>query len=563
MIRVISATIIVGFCQLAQAQNNGLLQRNDLIDTLRFYQLVDSGKSNQLGIANHSFTIRPFKAPVSRMKGTYVALNNVIYSRNYNDSVPTGYNNESFFQATGWQDRFSIGVSAKLGPVEIDLQPEWVLAQNKTTALIPSEFNDANFFSRYYFMNINVIDLPSRFGTSSITKFFPGQSSVKFRFNQFSAGLSTENIWWGPGIRNSLVMTNQAPGFPHLSLQTEEPVITDIGSFEGQAIYGWLDSSGVEPVENARQATIWAGAYEPKLSQSNRNIFGFALTWQPKWVPDFYIGVAMSHYFYTVKKDSLDKPFQDYPYTASKQDKYHASLGSIFFRYAMPDEKAELYLEIGRADKPASFFNILGDTVPLGYTAGLRKIISLRKKEQFIELAVEITRLELPDARLVFSQNNPYGIPKTNSWYTHPRIRQGYTHYGQTLGAGIGPGSNSQTIYVNWIKRFNKIGLRFERVVHNEDFYKYAYISGNIGTGVSNAHWADLSYGLHTRIQYRNFIFAGAATFLSALNHQWVKVATDTNYDGSSSISDKNNFQLTFSVLYNFGLRKFFKVVSF
>lgn len=553
--------LLINICQFAIGQNNGLLQRNDLVDTLRFYQLTDSIKRDQLGIANQSFTIRPFGAPSSRVKGNYIALNNVLYSRNFNDSVPTGYNNESFYQATGWQDRLSVGVSAKWGLLEIDLQPEWVFAQNKPTALIPSQFTDANFFSRYYFMNINVIDLPSRFGTSSLARFFPGQSSIKIRYNEFSAGVSTENIWWGPGTRNSLVMTNQAPGFPHLSLQTEEPVMTGIGSFEGQAIYGRLDSSGVAPVENIRQASIWPGAYEPRISQSNRNIFGMALTWQPKWIPNLYIGFAMSHYFYTTKKDSLDKPFPDYPYTTSNQDRYDASLGSIFFRYAMPEEKAELYLEIGRADKPANFFNMLGDTVPLGYTAGLRKFIPLRARDQYIEVAAEITRLELPDARLVFSQDM-FGIPKTNSWYTHPRIRQGYTHYGQTIGAGIGPGSNSQTFYINWTKGANKIGLRFERVVHNEDFYNYAYISGNIGYGVTNAHWTDLSYGLHAQIKYKSFLFAGAATFLSALNHQWVKVATDSNYDGPSSISDKRNFQFTFSILYNFGLKKFFKMAG-
>src|SRR6478735_8300624 len=96
------------------AQNNGLLQRIDLSDTYRFYQLTDSAKSTQLGISNHSFMIRPLKF-VEGNQSSYFTFENVSYSRYYNDSLGAGYNNESFYQATGWQDRFSIGVRAKFG----------------------------------------------------------------------------------------------------------------------------------------------------------------------------------------------------------------------------------------------------------------------------------------------------------------------------------------------------------------------------------------------------------------------------------------------------------------
>ena len=51
-------------------------------------------------------------------------------------------------------------------------------------------------------------------------------------------------MWWGPGTRNSLIMSNNAPGFLHFTLNTKKPIETFIGSFEGQIISGKLEGSG-------------------------------------------------------------------------------------------------------------------------------------------------------------------------------------------------------------------------------------------------------------------------------------------------------------------------------
>jgi hypothetical protein len=276
------------------------------------------------------------------------------------------------------------------------------------------------------------------------------------------------------------------------------------------------------------------------------------VTWQPKWVPNLYLGFAASYYFYNRKTDTLGNAFPEYPYTSSSQSSYVTGLGSISFRYAMPSDKAEIYFEIGRGDKAATIFNLLGDTIPLAYTAGLRKLIQLKDRSQFIELSAEVTHLQLPDPRLIFNRADPYNVPKTRSWYTHPSMRQGYTHYGQTLGAGIGPGSNSQTMNINWVKALNRIGLHFERVVHNEDFYYYQNL-GTIGISNTNRHWTDLSYGLHGQLFWKEMFFACDITSVSALNYQWVKVDGASN--GPSKLSDKRNIHIAVSLLYSLNKR--------
>lgn len=539
--------ITVGLCTLCTfnitAQNNGLLQQIDVEDVHRINQLTDSNTA----FKNYSFTIRPISQPKTDLNNNkWVKLSHVNITTHYNDSLAMGYNNGTLLQATGWQSRYSLGVQAQLGRVSIKFQPEFVVAQNKEQYVIPSSFNDGDFFSKYYFMNINVIDLASRYGTESLQKFYPGQSSIKYNFNKYAVGISTENLWWGPGMHNSLVLTNNAPGFVHFTAHTKEPIQTKIGTVEGQFIYGLLEASGIEPVENLRKQNIWPGLYVPKVSSTQRTIAAYIFTLQPKWVKNLYIGFAHAYYFYN--KNVTNDPNFNYPWTNSSQAEKVAKLGSIFVRYAMPEEKAEAYFEIGRSNKPATPFNLLGDTIPVGYNAGFRKLFTIGKKADFIEFAAEITRLQLPDPRLIFGRDNPYSIPKTNSWYTNARIRQGYTQLGQSLGAGIGPGSNSQRMNISWVSGANKIGIHGERVVHNNDFNYYQYLSYNFGAGWGNRSWVDLTYGAHAQISKGKWLFAGLIDMTSALNYQWVKL--DGTYDGPSSLSDKKNLRISLSATY-------------
>src|SRR5690606_12643013 len=55
-------------------------------------------------------------------------------------------------------------------------------------------------------------------------------------------------------------------------------------------------------------------------------------------------------------------------------------------------------------------------------------------------------------------------------WYVHGQVPAGYTHRGQMLGAGIGPGSNMQSVNVSWVQGVKQLGLQAERLSHNEDF---------------------------------------------------------------------------------------------
>ena len=54
--------------------------------------------------------------------------------------------------------------------------------------------------------------MPERFGKNSHNKTTFGQSSIRINWKSLSLGISNENLWWGPSLRNSIMMSNHAQG---------------------------------------------------------------------------------------------------------------------------------------------------------------------------------------------------------------------------------------------------------------------------------------------------------------------------------------------------------------
>src|SRR5262249_66653 len=86
------------------------------------------------------------------------------------------------------------------------------------------------------------IDLPLRFGDRPRKRIDFGQSSLTVDVPIVSFGVATENLWWGPGIQNAILLSNNAPGFPHAFVQMR-PLDTPYGTFDAQWILGQLRES--------------------------------------------------------------------------------------------------------------------------------------------------------------------------------------------------------------------------------------------------------------------------------------------------------------------------------
>lgn len=432
--------------------------------------------------------------------------------------LPYDWNGGSLLPARGYQVMATAGIHASFGKhIQVQFAPEVMTAENKDYERFSQQLGSRAWADRYRFWN--TIDIPEQFGVGEYSKVLPGQSFVKYRAKNILVGLSTESLWWGPGYRNSLVMSTNAPGFLHWTIETAQPIKTGIGEFEGQAMGGSLSSTGILPprINSAFNGNF---LYVPKQEES-RYMTGLVATWRPKWTPGLFLGIAKASYLY---HSDISNPLDVLPLqgffgrgrTQNEKNGKKASLGSLFIRYVMPKDHAELYIEYGRKDISLMPWNIIQtEAYRRAYVAGLRKLFPTRNNAH-IQLAAEFTQMQAPTGEL---------IRDPDSWYSHRYVRQGYTHMGRPLGAGIGPGSNSQTLELSWVKGLKRIGLQFERVRYNSDFYYYAFEY----LQEFRRHWIDLSTTLKVDWQYKNLFFSGQFGLVRSYNYKWLIIQVDPN----------------------------------
>lgn len=244
----------------------------------------------------------------------------------YHSALPTGYNLGSAIASKGYQLQVAGGFKASIGEKwKIQLNPEWVEAKNQDFEQMAQILGDQTWADYYRFAN--TIDLPAKMGEGPYSRAFLGQSYIKYQWNKnWEAGISSENLWWGPGWKNALIMSYNAPGFLHATVHTKKPIDTKWGTISFQWIGGKLKESGVLPL---RINSIYNGnfVYQPK-PQEDRILTAIHFNWTPKWTPNLTVGYSGAAYFYA-------------NHWGTK-----ASLGAIYARYKMPEEFAEFFLQV-------------------------------------------------------------------------------------------------------------------------------------------------------------------------------------------------------------------------
>ncbi|MBE0649547.1 MAG: hypothetical protein IH595_01785 [Bacteroidales bacterium] len=465
-----------------------------------------------------------------------VQLLPVIWENQYNSQHPAGFNDGVMVPARGYQTVFSAGVFLKYRFLSIQLEPELQSVQN---------LNFQGFYQIYGKPSPpSDIDLPERFGDSTFNKLNWGQSSIRLTFGPVSVGYSNENLWWGPGIKNALLMTDNAPGFPHVSINTVRPIKTWIGDFEAQLIGGKLVSSG----------------YTPQTDENNwRYLNAFMLTYHPKWVPGLFLGAARSFYMYhsdmthhlydylpvfgSVVKAAVGNAATD----ARRQDQ----LLSVFMRWVWVKGHGEIYAELGREDHAWNTRDIILEAAhSAAYIVGLQKLFPFGMHQgEFIQLNAEVDNLASNPVTL--NRDAPYNkndLPSPGYWYTHGQVVQGYTNDGQVLGAGIGPGSNYQWVQVKWVKGMKSLGIAFDRFVHDNDYF-FANIKD------VRRNWVDLGTSLVGTWDYKNLLFSGQLEYIHELNYEWrYRPAYVLNAQPSywSPTKDTYNWHFALNVVYRF-----------
>ena len=539
---------ILFFCYFASSAQNSFYDDIHLMDYQRTKQLLNDSN----GVITNSFLIRStsaFQFLQSKLKGTTkdivqsISLN---YDQQNNSLQPISFNDGNIYPARGWQERYSYGVNLKLLIFDINYQPEKLTVQNLTQEYYAGNKQDGNFMFKYFGMVANNIDNFRQFGYDRIEETTLGQSRAGIKFKYVAAGISNENIWWGPGKRNSLVFTNNAAGFQHYYLKTVEPIKTYIGSFELSGVVGKLDTTKYTEIDQELLNICRPCKFFKNLDE--REIDGITINYQPRWIPNFYIGYTYSRQFYRHATDALGDTVNFFSKDLPKQE-----IGSMFFRFAMPEDHAEFYGEIGMPNEAPWPWKFFKQRMRPGFVFGATKLVPLKLFDSYISLNVEFTQLQLMNSRDILYEGYPFAGGKSNSWYTSTIIRQGWANNGQLMGSSIGPGSNNQSIGLSWNKGYNKLGIFVERTVFNNDFYYSVYYNPYAanGYGYYNRYWVDLTQRLELQLMpIKNILLSASFTNTHALNYRWIRIEDGSLYDEPSIYSDKYNNQFQMSIKY-------------
>ncbi len=442
-------------------------------------------------------------------------LNTVLF----NSNRPFGWGNSSLVNGAGFQSLTSPGVFLKFHFLEIQLRPEFILSQNNRCQGFTGEFSDEINFSRFRYWNFG--DHPEYFGESFNRFSTFGQSYASLHFGKIEMGVGTQNLWWGPGQFSGLIFTNNARGIPHAFLRTSAPVNIGLGKLEGQIIVGKAEDSGLSPTQN----DALNNQYFLKFSGDRRYINGISLTFQPKFLKNIFVGFNRTFQQYESQVQNtfegrfpIFEAFQKERFfengnTVLYDDIAQDQQVSVFFKYRGIKGKFEVYAEYGKHDHSLNWREfILNPEHARAYLMGFSKLFALSKGQEFIQIRGEIIQQSESINRYI--RYPELGVSNT-SWHTHYQVR-GFTNFGESMGSGIGVGSNAQIFEISKVRGANKIGLILKRIENNKDFYMRA-----ADLDPSIKPWVDFSSGIVWDQKINNLIISTNALLINGVNYQW------------------------------------------
>jgi capsule assembly protein Wzi len=386
-----------------------------------------------------------------------------------NSGLPLSLNEGGMWAGRGVGVRLTGGVEFTVGRLRGVIAPEFWGASNARFDRIstgggfffPSPTVDekrfGNGFANFWYVAPYSADLPWRFGSASMSRLIPGQSGVWYNAGPVEIGATTENMWWGPGIRNAIVMSDNAAGIPRLEIRTPRPWSTRVGSFEAHWFVGALSESQY---------------FDTTRTDDVRSLSAAAVTWQPAFQRTLTLGVTRAVYATSNGYGSVPfrwfdvfantgHPANHLPSDSSLTPGGRDQLFSLFARWVFPSDGFEAYTEWSRQELPTSLHDFIVDpTHSHGYTLGLQYRRPGPLDRPTFRVQGEVTTLEQSGD----FKNQPVGV-----FYTSRRVIQGYTQLGLPIGASFGPGGSSQWLAWDRIWPSASLGVTFNRIRWNED----------------------------------------------------------------------------------------------
>lgn len=431
---------------------------------------------------------------------------------------PYGWGDFGLVPGVGFQQYVSSGVEGRWKFLKLSIQPEFVFLQNKAFDGFGEKLPIFAIINRYYHWNGG--DFPERFSNRMTSRLWWGQSSLTASYGAFEAGISTGNVWLGPGQFNSLSFSHNSEGFPKFSINTTKPAKTLLGDIETALVFGMLRSSNQEAAQNQELNNRYFLSLPTDWRYMNALMFDYS----PKWVDGLHLGFVRTFQVYdSIRGNTL---YDWLPVLEGFQKKNFFKNGNsvefdangrsqqliLFGKYAFKKAKGEIYFELGRRDHAFNWRDyILSPEHARAYLFGFLKLVSLPKANRYLQLRGEITHQQESINRVV-----RYPIPSLGlSWHMHGQAR-GFTNRGQGLGVGIGQGANVQTLEVALVEGWNKMGIQLERLENDQGFYYRSFYLPS-----EYKPWIDYSLGFLYDKQLGSLLLSSKLQVIHARNYQW------------------------------------------
>ncbi len=369
-----------------------------------------------------------------------------------NSALPFSLNDGPMWAGRGVNAIYTAGIDVRVRMFRLVVAPQFTSSENKSFQTIP--FPQGNADSRNVWANpfhpaTSSIDLPLRFGDAKLKRWDFGQSSLTATAVGIDAGVATENVWWGPGQQNAIMLSNNAPGFAHAFLRTRDGINTKVGRFDAQWLLGRLRESDFfdsDTTNNTRSLSAMLVAYTPSRYRGiNIGISRIVVA------PETNGAIGAGEMF---------NVFRDvgHPNTSAKDIAKGAGpdqITALFARIVVPSVNFETYAEWARFEFPRSLRDFMESPGhSQGYTLGLQWARPFARVGT-LRLAAEGTYVE-PDASV--------RIRTVATSYTSRSVVQGFTNRGQALGAAIGPGSSSQWMSADLFGARFRVGASLSRI---------------------------------------------------------------------------------------------------
>jgi hypothetical protein len=381
-----------------------------------------------------------------------------------NTSLPWSMNDGDLWAGRGFNSIIGAGLYAMLPHLEIVIAPQLSTEENKFFALhireierMPLALDRSQWAFPWYNNGPYSVDMPTRFGPNRLQRLSAGQSTIAVSAFNLQAGYSNENEWWGPGIGNALILSNNAPGFPHYFLRSAKPVSTRLGKIDFRWLVGGLTESAF---------------FDTTSTNNVRSLSAFAATLQTGWDPNLTFGLARSVFRTADRWGQIPARWMDIFSNTGHPNNHPLSdsslypggrdqVYSLFGRWVFPKSGFEFYGEWGRTEFPTSLRDFLvAPNHSQAYTVGLQWRRAGFSSDDFWRIQAENTSVEQSPT----FRDRPLGV-----WYTSRVVVQGYTNRGQPLGAAVGPGSSGQNLNIDYMRSNWSIGFKTGRVRLNED----------------------------------------------------------------------------------------------